>query len=106
MRHRNYAIATFLLLALTGFALLSIYLVRAPEALPANAPATDFSAIRAMAHVQQIAKQPHAMGTAAHAQVRNYLLSQMKKLGLAPEIQETIVVNEGQMQHRQGMYII
>ena len=95
MRHRNYAIATFLLLALTGFALLSIYLVRAPEALPANAPATDFSAERAMAHVQQIAKKPHAMGTAAHADVRNYLVSQMQQLGLAPEVQETIVVNDG-----------
>ncbi|MBJ6119898.1 M20/M25/M40 family metallo-hydrolase [Pontibacter sp. BT310] len=95
MRHRNYAIATFLLLALTGFALLSIYLVRAPEALPASAPATDFSALRAMGHVQQIAKQPHAMGTAAHAEVRNYLFSQMQQLGLQPEVQEAIVVNDG-----------
>ncbi|MFD2246377.1 M20/M25/M40 family metallo-hydrolase [Pontibacter ruber] len=94
MQYRNQALALFLLFSLTGLAILSLYLVRAPEALPASASAKEFSAGRAMVHVQQIAREPHAMGTAAHAKVRNYLVSQMRQLGLQPEVQEATVVNQ------------
>ncbi|MEJ8757842.1 M20/M25/M40 family metallo-hydrolase [Pontibacter sp. H259] len=89
MRHRNNAIAAFLLLALTGLALLSIYLLLPPSPVPATAPASVFSAERAMQHVNQIAKAPHAMGTAAHAEVRSYLLNQMQQLGLNPQVQQS-----------------
>lgn len=44
-----------------------------------------------MRHVHQIAREPHAMGTAAHAEVRRYLLEQMEALGLQPQVQETTV---------------
>ncbi|WP_242926537.1 M20/M25/M40 family metallo-hydrolase [Pontibacter vulgaris] len=94
MQKRNYAPAFILLVALTGLAILSIYLVRAPEALPASAPATAFSAERAMAHVRQIAREPHAMGTPAHAKVRSYLISQLQELGLQPEIQATTTTDQ------------
>ncbi|WP_162051486.1 M20/M25/M40 family metallo-hydrolase [Pontibacter pamirensis] len=94
MRYRNNAIATFLLLALTGFALLSIYLLMPPRPEPAAAPAEEFSAERAMKYVHQIAQEPHAMGTAAHADVREYLLSEMRQLGLDPQVQEATAVNE------------
>jgi len=92
MRHRNNAIAAFLLLALTGLALLSIYLLMPPAPVPATAPVNVFSAERAMQHVNQIAKAPHAMGTAAHAEVRSYLVSQMQQLGLKPQVQQTTAV--------------
>ncbi len=46
-----------------------------------------------MQHVRQIAQEPHAMGTAAHAEVRGYLLRQMQALGLEPQVQEATVVN-------------
>jgi hypothetical protein len=94
MQYRNAAVAVFLLLALTGFALLSIYLLMPPEPAPAEAPADKFSAGRAMQHVQQIAQEPHAMGTAAHAEVRNYLLEEMQQLGLNPQVQEATAVEE------------
>ncbi|MBF8964238.1 M20/M25/M40 family metallo-hydrolase [Pontibacter sp. FD36] len=64
-----------------------------PEALSADAPATDFSAERAMAHVRKVASQPHAMGTPGHAEARRYLLKQMEMLGLQPEVQEQVIVN-------------
>lgn len=81
------------LLLLTGLSLVSISLVRPPEALPATAPADEFSAGRAFAYVQQIAREPHAVGTPAHATVRAYLLKTMQKLGLKPLVQETAIAN-------------
>ncbi|WP_187262640.1 M20/M25/M40 family metallo-hydrolase [Pontibacter beigongshangensis] len=91
MAFRNHSLAVFLLLTLTAIGWLSIYLLRPPEALPADAPAREFSAIRAMQHVRQIAQKPHAMGTAAHAEVREYLVREMEELGLETQVQEAMV---------------
>ncbi|MFD2513010.1 M20/M25/M40 family metallo-hydrolase [Pontibacter locisalis] len=93
MQYRSIPIAAFLFLAVTGLALLSIYLLQPPEPVPANAPLTAFSAERAMRHVEQIAKEPHAMGTAEHARLRRYLLQEMQELGLNPQVQKTTAVN-------------
>ncbi|MEJ8801161.1 M20/M25/M40 family metallo-hydrolase [Pontibacter sp. H249] len=90
-RHRSYA--AFILLALIGLALLSLYLLQPPAAKPANAPVDEFSAERAMRHIEEIAQEPHAMGTEAHAQVRTYLLEQMQQLGLNPQVQEATAAN-------------
>ena len=62
-----------LLLALIALSWWSIYLTRPPQVKPATAPPTEFSAERAMQHVRQIAREPHAMGTPGHARVRAYL---------------------------------
>ncbi|MDX5480471.1 MAG: M20/M25/M40 family metallo-hydrolase [Hymenobacteraceae bacterium] len=94
MSQRPYLIALFLLVALVGLSVFSVSLMSPPEALPANVPATEFSAERAMRHVQEVAKEPHAMGTTAHAEVRQYLLQQMKALGLQTEVQEAVTVNQ------------
>lgn len=94
MQYRHYAVAAFLLLALTGFALLSIYLLQPPRPKPADAPATEFSAGRAMQHVRELAQEPHAMGTAAHAGARAYLLQEMQQLSLNPQVQEATAINE------------
>jgi hypothetical protein len=58
-----------------------------PSPLPANAPATEFSAERAIKHIQVIAKQPHPTGSAANDVVRNYILAELKDLGLETETQ-------------------
>lgn len=55
-------------------------------AVPATAPATQFSADRASQEVAAIARAPHPMGTAAHAAVERYLVNQLKVLGLRPQI--------------------
>ncbi|MHA6246436.1 M20/M25/M40 family metallo-hydrolase [Pontibacter sp. CAU 1760] len=89
MPYRNVVTAALLLLLITGLAWLSIYLLQPPRPLPADAPAAVFSAARAMRHVQQIAREPHAMGTAEHARVRAYLLHEMQELGLNPQVQQT-----------------
>ena len=64
-----------------------------PAVVPATAPATQFSAERAMQHLQVIAREPHPLGSPASAAVRDYLVRQITDLGLTPEIQTTTVVN-------------
>ncbi len=94
MLDRKFIVAVLLMLLLAGMALLSMYLVAPPKALPADAPATGFSATRAMQHVRQVARAPHAMGTAEHARVRAYLVAELQKLGLQPQVQQTTAVNQ------------
>jgi hypothetical protein len=59
-----------------------------PAPVPASAPATEFSAERALAHVRQIAQRPHPIGTADNARVRDYVTGQLRSMGLDPQVQE------------------
>jgi hypothetical protein len=64
------------------------YGLKTPAVLGVDAPATEFSAERAMRHVAAIAKGPHATGSAAHLEVLRYLQAEITKLGLTPQIQD------------------
>lgn len=94
MPNRRYLSALLLFLILVALSLLSIYLLRPPRALPANAPETEFAAGRAMQHVNRIAQQPHSIGTVAHRQVREYLKAELKKLGMQTQVQATVVSHQ------------
>ncbi|SRR6266568_2937576 len=63
-----------------------------PAVVPANAPATEFSAERAMTELRTIAQKPHPMGSPASAEVRTYLIQQIRAMGLTPEVQTTTVI--------------
>lgn len=83
------------LLGLALLAGLAVWLVRPPRPVPVAAPATEFSAYRAQPDVMAVASQPHPLGSAAQAQVRDYLLSRCRDLGLNPSVQDmSLVVNE------------
>jgi uncharacterized Tic20 family protein len=58
---------------------------------PFSAPSTVFSSLRAMSHVRKIGSKPHPIGSADNAEVRQYLVSQLKQLGLKPEIQSVLM---------------
>jgi|GEM_PF-2250939 len=58
-----------------------------PRAVPATAPAARFSAERAMADLQVVAREPHAAGSEAQARVRTYIIDQVKALGLNAELE-------------------
>ncbi len=58
-----------------------------PPQVPTHAPITEFSAARAIEHLKVIAAEPHPVGSPHHARVRDYLLAQLRSLGLSPEIQ-------------------
>lgn len=76
------------ILAVILFISLMLWFEKPPHASSIDAPETEFSAERAMAHVEQIAQQPHPMGSPANAEVRAYLVEQMKLLDLNPDVQE------------------
>ena len=59
--------------------------------LPAAAPASGFAAARALAHVNALAQAPRQAGSAANAAARDYIVAQLRALGLAPEIQTETV---------------
>lgn len=83
------------LLGLLLFAALAVYLARAPRPVPAGAPATAFSAARALREVAVVARAPHSIGTPAHAAVRDYLLRRCRALGLSATVQDTTLVVAG-----------
>ena len=88
---------THLILAITAglllvvLALLSIRQQDPPRAVTAAAVATEFSSGRALAQLQAIAQKPHPIGSLAHQEVRDYILSQLSTQGVRPEVQESTV---------------
>ncbi|MCY7356890.1 MAG: M20/M25/M40 family metallo-hydrolase [Rudanella sp.] len=96
MPARSQLSALLVLLLLIGFSVWTIWAMQPPAPLPGNAPEAEFSATRAFAHVREIGREPHAMGTQAHANVRLYLLDQLRALKLEVQVQETTV------SHRRG----
>jgi hypothetical protein len=68
---------------------IAISLVPLPRAkpLPANAAPQDFSAARALDQIRVIAENPHPPGSAEHQRVRDYLVAELTKLGVAPELE-------------------
>lgn len=58
-----------------------------------EAPATAFSVDRALEPLGPISKKPHYLGSAAHAKVRDFLISELRKLGLDPHIQKGFSLN-------------
>jgi hypothetical protein len=79
--------------SITALAILSVKALRAPEPVPATAPADEFSAERALIHVREIAGVPHVLGSPADAMVRNYLVAHLSQLGLEPRIFSSVGIN-------------
>ena len=84
-------LAAAVALAVTALAgLAAIMAIQPPAARPETAPATGFSADRAFAQVRTIAATPHPAGSAANDSVREHLVTTLRGLGLAPEIQDVV----------------
>lgn len=76
---------------LGGNIYLTMALISSPAPLPVDASPTDFSAGRAMQDLEVISREPHPSGSSqAHADVLDYLLSEIRTLGLEPQVQRTI----------------
>jgi hypothetical protein len=75
---------------LLGLVAWSVAALRPPSPAPADAPADEFSASRAFAHVQQIAAQTHVAGSAADGQVVEGLVETLTGLGLDTRVQNAV----------------
>ncbi len=82
-----------ILLTLMLVGVLSVIRLSPPAVAPATAPATMFSAARAMVHLREIAQRPHPTGSLENAGVRAYLVDQLAALGVQPEVQRATSVN-------------
>lgn len=70
------------LVALAIAVLITLFATTPPKAIPANAPAPSFSALRAMADVRTMARNPHTTGSAENAVVRDHIMRRMRALGM------------------------
>jgi hypothetical protein len=77
------------LLAIVAAVAVALYTFLPPAVVPADAPATEFSAQRTMDDVRVIAREPHPMGSEKHEEVADYIVNRLEELGLSPQAQET-----------------
>lgn len=89
------SIAMSVFLALVLF--VSLYAYRAPAPLPEDAPPEEFSARRAIKHIEAFAQVPHRAGTDANRKVRDYIVGTLKGMGAEPVVSETTVARGGTM---------
>ena len=86
-------VGTLMILFLTLLTLFAVYRQTPPAAVASDAPATVFSSGRAMKRLEVISRKPHPAGSLEHAEVKNYILSELSVEGLQPEVQETSVIS-------------
>ena len=60
-----------------------------PSPVAETAPDSVFSSGRAMEHVRAIASTAHPPGSPAHEAARDYLVTELRRLGLEPSVQTT-----------------
>jgi hypothetical protein len=81
-------VALVLLAVVAGLALWSD---RPPAPVPASAPATEFSAGRAMPIVEDLARAPHPLGSPESTRVRDDVVARLRALGLVPRVETAVV---------------
>jgi hypothetical protein len=74
-----------------------------PPVVPADASPTEFSAQRAMVHIQNIAREPHPMGSPEHEDVAGYILGELNSLEMETDVQfSTAVLKKGRPPYLSG----
>ena len=79
-----------ILLALAGLTVLSLVSVSPPAVVAADAPTDEFSADRGYQHVKQVGSDVHVAGSAAAADVGDYIAEELTAIGLQPEFQDAV----------------
>jgi hypothetical protein len=77
-----------------AFTALALIELRVRESAPDSVPATQFSALRAIETVRDLARAPHPVGTPEHERVRDAIVRRLKALGLQPEVHAAVAANE------------
>lgn len=100
MRNQNTAMASASLFTstviyfLVAVSILLTWFFQAPsEDFFKQSDATAFSQDRALAQLNVITEQPHYLGSDNHQQVREYLVSELEKLGLQVEVTRRLALS-------------
>lgn len=91
MKHYNIPNALFIA-GILIVVFISLLLLKAPDPLPTTTSNKEFSALRAFEHVKNIAQKPHSIGTEEHERVKDYIINELKNLGLQVDVQTTTSV--------------
>ncbi|HPO16893.1 MAG TPA: M20/M25/M40 family metallo-hydrolase [Candidatus Hydrogenedentes bacterium] len=83
---------------------LSLFVQRSPRPLPANAPADQFSAERALVHIREIAQRPHPLGSPDNARVHDYLAGAIRSMGYEPVLRPTQLLGNDQWPNRRAYH--
>ncbi|NYH80630.1 hypothetical protein FHR84_003996 [Actinopolyspora biskrensis] len=78
------------LIALLLLGALSALDRRPPAPRPPSAPVSEFSAARAMDHIDRISGAPRTLGSTQHAETRDYLLDRLDSWGWNTEVQRSV----------------
>jgi Peptidase family M28 len=86
-RRRLSQLVGAIVLVVLAAVIAGAYVARTPpQPRSASSPVDEFSADRAFAHVEQIAAVPHPVGSPANARARDYLIAELRNLGLQPNV--------------------
>lgn len=83
------------LLALAGLGFFTAWINEPPRAAGPDAPATAFSAARAMTCLRVIAERPHPVASADQERVRAYLVKRLGELGANPSVETANAAGAG-----------
>lgn len=79
---------------IVGLVYLSFKTLMPSKISGASTPETEFSSARALEHLKIISEKPHYIGSPAHGEVRDYLITQLRLLGLETHVQEGFTLNK------------
>jgi hypothetical protein len=85
-RVRRILLSALILVAILAFSFMGL---RPPAPKPVSAPATEFSAARALDTFHRVLKEdtPHPIGSAANDAVRGRIVDELTRLGYQPQVQ-------------------
>ncbi|MBP2833160.1 M28 family peptidase [Aquimarina sp. U1-2] len=86
------SLLTFILIV--SSLLFTFYSTKSHRISDLETPPEEFSTLRALQHVKNMAKEPHYLGSPAHEEVRQYIVDELRKMGLQPEVQEGVSVSK------------
>ncbi|HEY9169798.1 MAG TPA: M28 family peptidase [Lutibacter sp.] len=89
---KNHQIVSIFVIVLSIF--YSFYSLMPSAKIEKNSSLTEFSGTKALLQLKEITKKPHFTGSSEHEVVRNYLVSELEKLGLQVEVQEQMAINQ------------
>ncbi len=92
MKKNNSAL--YCSLFLLAILILVFYTMKPQWTSEEEGPLTEFSTQRAFKQVKAISRQPHYVGSKNHESVANYLLNELRQLGLETSIQEGYTLSD------------
>ena len=90
MKKSNFFIITLIIIAV----LLLANEFKMPQSISKTEDLSKFSTERALSHIKNLSKEQHHIGTSAHAEVKQYLINELKKLDLEVITQDTLVLSK------------